>query len=90
MLKRTALALFSLISGLIVLGYALLRLSLPVVDDEVALAGLSAPVTVERDAQGVPTVRGASRIDVARATGFLHAQDRYFQMDLLRRQAAGE
>ncbi|HZM47287.1 MAG TPA: penicillin acylase family protein [Burkholderiales bacterium] len=90
MLKRAALFLFFLISGLIVLGYALLRLSLPVVDGEVALAGLSAPVTVERDAQGVPTVRGASRIDVARATGFLHAQDRYFQMDLLRRQAAGE
>jgi penicillin amidase len=47
-------------------------------------------VTVERDAQGVPTVRGSSRLDVARVTGFLHAQDRYFQMDLLRRQAAGE
>ncbi len=45
---------------------------------------------VERDALGVPVVRGASRADVARATGFLHAQDRFFQMDLLRRSAAGE
>lgn len=64
--------------------------SLPVLDGEVRLAGLSAPVTVERDDLGVPTVRGASRTDVARATGFLHAQERFFQMDLMRRRAAGE
>lgn len=64
--------------------------SLAVLDGEVRLAGLSAPVTVERDDLGVPTIRGANRIDVARATGFLHAQDRFFQMDLLRRRAAGE
>jgi penicillin amidase len=38
----------------------------------------------------VPTVTGASRADVARGLGFLHAQDRFFQMDLLRRRAAGE
>jgi penicillin amidase len=47
-------------------------------------------VRVERDALGVPTVRGGDRLDVARATGFLHAQERFFQMDLLRRKAAGE
>jgi penicillin amidase len=64
--------------------------SLAVLVGDVRLAGLSAPVTVERDDLGVPTVRGANRIDVARATGFLHAQDRFFQMDLLRRRAAGE
>ena len=39
---------------------------------------------------GIPTIRGATRADVARATGFLHAQDRFFQMDLARRRAAGE
>ncbi len=54
------------------------------------LPGLAAPVSVERDAQGVPTIRGASRLDVARATGFVHAQERFFQMDLLRRRGAGE
>ena len=66
------------------------RASLPVVSGERALAGLEAPVRVERDALGVPVVRGASRVDVARATGFVHAQERYFQMDLTRRRAAGE
>lgn len=67
-----------------------LRASMPVLDGERPLVGLSAPVKVERDALGVPTLAGASRLDVARATGFVHAQDRFFQMDLLRRRAAGE
>ena len=67
-----------------------LRASLPQLEGEVALAGLTAPVTIGRDALGVPEIRGATREDVARATGFLHAQERYFQMDLLRRTGAGE
>ena len=69
---------------------AQLRASLPVLDGSLRLEGLSAPVAVSRDALGIPTVKGRSRADVARATGFLHAQDRFFQMDLARRRAAGE
>lgn len=67
-----------------------LRGSLPALDGQQPLAGLAGPVVVERDALGVPTVRGGSLADVARAVGFLHGQDRFFQMDLLRRRAAGE
>jgi len=67
-----------------------LRGSLPVLEGSHPLAGLSAAVPVERDALGVPTVRGETLADVARALGFLHAQERFFQMDLLRRRAAGE
>ncbi len=70
--------------------YGQLRGSLPRLDGSAVLAGLSAPATVERDALGVPLIRGANRLDVARATGFIHAQERFFQMDLLRRTAAGE
>ena len=70
--------------------HARLRASLPQMEGERAVAGLGAPVRVERDALGVPVVRGGSRLDVARVTGFLHAQERFFQMDLLRRSAAGE
>ncbi len=62
----------------------------PRLDGSCPLAGLAAPVTVERDALGIPTVSGEGRADVARATGWLHAQDRFFQMDLLRRRGAGE
>lgn len=67
-----------------------LRASLPALDGRAILAGLTTPVAVERDALGVVTLRGASRIDLARATGYVHAQDRFFQMDLARRRAAGE
>ncbi len=67
-----------------------LRASLPVVEDTHELTGLSSPVTVARDALGIPTISGATREDVARALGFVHAQERFFQMDLQRRQPAGE
>jgi penicillin amidase len=67
-----------------------LAASLPQLDGERKVPGLAAAVRVERDAHGVPVVRGRSRADVARATGFLHAQERFFQMDLTRRRAAGE
>ena len=67
-----------------------LRASLPRVEGEATIAGLDRPVRVDRDALGVPTMAGESREDVARALGFVHAQDRFFQMDLQRRQPAGE
>ncbi len=67
-----------------------LRGSLAQLEGTRNLSGLSSPVQVTRDALGIPTIRGTTRADVARATGFLHAQDRYFQMDLARRRAAGE
>lgn len=67
-----------------------LRASLPALDGEQPLAGLESPVTITRDARGVATVRAGSSLDLARATGFVHAQERFFQMDLLRRSAAGE
>jgi penicillin amidase len=76
--------------GAVAWGWWRIRSSLPPLDGTLAMPGLSAPVRIERDARGVPTVTGATRVDVARALGFLHAQDRFFQMDLLRRSGAGE
>ena len=64
--------------------------SLPVQDGAVPVAGLAASVTVTRDALGIPTFTAQSRVDLARAVGFVHAQERFFQMDLQRRQPAGE
>lgn len=64
--------------------------SLPKLTGELALPGLQEKVTVERDQLGVPTITAANREDCAFATGFLHAQERFFQMDLLRRNSAGE
>src|SRR6185295_14408882 len=64
--------------------------SLPVLEGRREIAGLRAAVKIERDGLGVPRIVGQDRLDVARATGFLHAQERFFQMDLMRRRAAGE
>jgi penicillin amidase len=67
-----------------------LRASLPALDGSRVLRGLHGAVAVERDDIGVVTLRGGSRLDLARATGYVHGQDRFFQMDLARRRAAGE
>ncbi len=92
-LRLLASALSLLVLAVLVAGgwfYFRLRASLPQLDGPVKIAGLAAPVTVERDALGVPTIRAQSRLDAARALGWLHGQDRFFQMDLLRRRSAGE
>lgn len=54
-----------------------------------SLPGLDGPVRIVRDALGVPHVYATSDRDASFATGWLHAQDRLFQMDSSRRQAAG-
>lgn len=75
---------------LILIAALLLRASLPQYDGEATLAGLSAPVFIDRDALGSVTFKGESRLDLALAMGYVHAQERFFEMDLMRRQAAGE
>ncbi|HEY7642072.1 MAG TPA: penicillin acylase family protein [Steroidobacteraceae bacterium] len=85
----SALAIVALLALACLAGYLTLRASLPQLDGDIASA-VTAPTTVERDARGTPTIRGTSRRDVAFATGYAHGQDRFFQMDLMRRAAAGE
>jgi penicillin amidase len=89
-LRRALFALLALVLVLAAAAYFTLRASLPPLDGEWHRSDLLATTTIERDALGVPTIRGAGRQDVAWATGFAHAQDRFFQMDLSRRLAAGE
>ena len=67
-----------------------LRASLPTIDGQASVPGLAGRVSIERDAAGVATITAASRADLARGLGYVHGQDRFFQMDLLRRSAAGE
>ena len=67
-----------------------MRENLPQLDGTLTVYGLAAPVTVERDAHGVPHIRASSMDDLVFAQGFVTAQDRLWQMDLLRRHAAGE
>jgi penicillin amidase len=66
------------------------RAALPVLDGDVHLAGLSAPVIVRRDAHGVPHIEASSEDDLFMAQGYVTAQDRLWQMDAFRRNANGE
>jgi penicillin G amidase len=63
---------------------------LPQLDGKVSVGGLRSEVTVERDKWGVPHIRAGSVEDMAEAEGYVMAQDRLWQMDLLRRVARGQ
>ncbi|SLN44538.1 penicillin acylase family protein [Oceanibacterium hippocampi] len=70
-------------------GYYYLRTSLPQLDGEIALAGPSAPITITRDRNGIPHIEGQSIEDALFGLGFVHAQDRLWQMEMNRRIGAG-
>lgn len=63
--------------------------ALPRTEGSLRLAGLGAPVRIERDAQGIPTLQAASASDAYFALGVVHAQDRLWQLEMHRRIAAG-
>ena len=71
------------------LGYAWLRTSLPQTAGRVSLPGLHQEVSIYRDRDGVPHIFAADDDDAYFALGFVHAQDRLFQMDFQRRLGAG-
>ncbi|MDP7456443.1 MAG: penicillin acylase family protein [Alphaproteobacteria bacterium] len=80
------LAVFLLLGGA---GLLWLRTSLPQTEGEITLPGLTASVTVTRDTHGIPWIEANTQNDAYFALGFVHAQDRLFQMDIMRRTGAG-
>ena len=70
-------------------GYVYLRQSLPKLDGDARLTGLSAPAEIQRDRYGIPHIRAQRLADAVFALGFAHAQDRLWQMEMNRRIAAG-
>ena len=89
-LRRIAAGVLVLAALAAVAVWWTLRGSVPQLDGDVALPGLAAPVSVQRDALGVVTIEAANERDALRALGYVHAQERFFEMDLMRRTAAGE
>ena len=69
--------------------YFYLRSSLPQVEGRIAVQGLKAEVTIARDGDAVPLISAADDADAAFGLGYAHAQDRLFQMELMRRNGAG-
>ena len=92
-LRRAALAVAAgaaalLLAGLAAVGVAL-WLTLPPHAQTLRIPGLEHPVTVRFDAVGIPHIQAASADDAAAALGFVHARDRMFQMELMRRLGSG-
>jgi penicillin G amidase len=90
LLKISAIVLaFALLLALAV-GTWYVRTKLPVRQGSMALTGLQGTVSVQYDERGVPHIRATSQLDAYRALGYVHAQDRLFQMEMVRRLAKGE
>ena len=83
----TAMILLALATSTVAWVY--LNASLPDLTGRAELPGLESPVTVAFDRFGIPTITAENRADAYRALGYLTARDRLFQMDLIRRKAAG-
>ena len=92
-LLRGIARLLSALGVLLLLVAALLGgvlwLTLPRSNQQARIQGLSAPVDITFDADGMPRIRAANDQDAAAALGFVHARDRMFQMELMRRAASG-
>jgi penicillin amidase len=88
LLRLTFAALILLAFGFGLLTYVLGR-SLPDYDQVFAVAGVQAPVEILRDTHAIPHIFGESEADIFYALGFAHAQDRLWQMTMLRRTAQG-
>ncbi len=93
-MKRALKILALLLAALLLLTAAAatwyIRTKLPQRAGSLALAQLKAPVSVRYDERGVPHIRAENESDLYRALGYVHAQDRLFQMEMVRRLAQGE
>jgi penicillin G amidase len=85
-----SLILVVLATGVVAFAYLVVRSALPQLDGRLQVKGLAAAVKVTRDGHGVPAIEAATLEDLFFAQGFVTAQDRLWQMDIMRRFAAGE
>lgn len=88
-IRNIVIVALSLLAVAAATAWWMLQQSLPVLQG-VQPAGVKSAVTVSRDERGYLTIRATNQLDAVYSLGFSHAQDRFFQMDLLRRNAAGE
>jgi penicillin G amidase len=80
----------AVIIALVVIAIQMLRASLPRDNGVVRVAALGEEIVIELDAAHVPRISAGTFADALLGQGFVHAQQRYFQMDLARRAASGE
>ncbi len=87
--KKIAAIFGLIIVTLAVLVYIFIETQKPLYDGTIALAGFNSKTTIYYDTYGIPHIYGENSTDVFRALGYIHAQDRLFQMELVRRVASG-
>lgn len=83
------LVLVLILGGVVLFGVHTVRASYPQTSGEVSVAGLAAPVTVSRDDRGIPDIYAESVGDLFFAQGYVHAQDRFWEMDVRRHITSG-
>ena len=84
------LAVVAILAGVAAYAYHVAQAALPQLDGRIQVSGLSGGVTVTRDGHGVPTIEAATLDDLFFAQGYVTAQDRLWQMDVMRRFGSGE
>ncbi len=89
-MKRTLTALALIVAATAAGAYWYIDSKQPQRAGELQLSNLQAAVTVDYDERGVPHIQAQNETDMYRALGYVHAQDRLFQMEILRRLARGE
>jgi penicillin amidase len=88
-MRRGIVGVLALLAALSGGFYLYLRSALPQTDGRIVVAGPKAEITIERDADDIPLITARDDEDVAFGLGFVHAQERLFQMELQRRYGAG-
>lgn len=88
-LKKVALLLVASLVALVAAALWYRSASQPQIDGKVKLEGLTAAVDIVRDAEGIPHIYAKSTADAYFALGFVHAQDRLWQLEMNRRIVAG-
>ena len=88
-LVRALAVVVGLLVFLIMVTYASLRRSLPAVSGTTSVTGISAPIDIIRDADAIPHIFAATRLDAMFGLGYAHAQDRLWQMEFQRRIGFG-
>ncbi len=88
-LKKILLAILAVIILFLIFGFFFTRSLKPTYDGELQLANLQNEVSIFYDDYGVPHIYAQNELDARRALGYAHAQDRLWQMELIRRIAAG-
>ncbi|WP_243075982.1 penicillin acylase family protein [Microbacterium sp. SS28] len=94
--RTMGLIAYAILAGIVVIALVAvgavawtIQRSFPQLSGEVALAGLENEVTVQRDALGIPVITAETTHDLFYAQGFVHAQDRFWEMDFRRHVTAG-